>query len=214
MTYITWLRRHLVSGAGVVLLIALAVAIPDAAKQFPQEAVSNGCSGSMPAGWVVLRGHIPPLLAQAQVLHATNPARRMQLSISFRLRKQAELEELLREQETPGSPTYETYLTPQEFQARFGPTSDMMAQLQRFLTSQGLQMKSAVGQMTSFTGTVKQVECTFAVKINDYHLQGRTIFASATDPAVPANIAPSILAILGLNNLAVAHPLVPLGPSS
>jgi len=209
MDRIIWLGRHLASGAGVVLLLGLALAIPAAAKQPPEDASSNGCAGSVPAGWVVLPGHIPPLLAQAKLLHPTDPARQLQLSISFALRNQAALDELLREQQDPNSPNYHKYLTPQEFQVRFGPTPAMIAQVQQFLTAQGLQVQPTVGQVMSASGTVKQVECAFAVKINDYQFGNRTIYAAANDPAVPANIAPDIQAILGLNNLAIARPIGP-----
>ncbi len=208
MEHLRWMGQHLASGVGIVLLLALALAIPAAVKQLPAYA-SNGCSGGVPAGWVVLPGNIPPLLAYARLLHPTDPARQLQLSISFPVRNQAELDELLREQQDPGSPNYQKYLTPQEYQARFGPTPAMIAPVQQFLTSQGLQVKPVVGQLMSASGTVKQVQCAFAVKINDYQFGNRTIYASGNDPAVPANIAPDIQAIIGLNDLAVPHPIMP-----
>ncbi len=200
--------RYMTTGTGIVLVLGLALATPAAAHQFHQDRCDGDSRGSgVPAGWVVLRGHIPPAIKNAHPLHPTNPAQPMHLALSFQLRHQAQLEQLLREQNNPTSPNYHHYLAPDEFQQRFGPTPQMLAQGEEFLTAQHLQVTGASGQLIHFTGTVRQVECAFAIQINDYQLGNRVVFAPASDPAVPASLAPMIQAIIGLNNIAIPHPL-------
>lgn len=199
-------RRALIS-IGILLILSLALSIPAAANQLQQSAVlgASACSG-VPNGWVVLPGNRPPIMQIARLLHATDPAQQMDLSINFRLRNQAELDELLREQQDPNSPNYLKPITAQEFQARFGPTADMLAQVSEFLRLHHLRVTRTQGQEMQFTGNVRQVECAFAIQINDYQIDDQTGFGPASDPAVPSGIAPYIAAVIGLNNFSRPTP--------
>ena len=51
----------------------------------------------------------------------------------------------------------------------------------------------------------EEVEQAFHVTINDYRdsASGRTFYANENDPCLPAEVAPYVQAIVGLNNLAV-----------
>ncbi len=200
--------RRIGSGLGIAALIVLLMLAAPASASIKQtgSASAGGCPTSAPAGWVVLSGTIPPVMAEAQLLHPTDGTRQLSISVDFRVRNEAELEELLREQNTPGSPNYHKYLTPAEFQARFGPTPEMIRQVENFLTSQHLHVIGAEGLLIQASGQVSQVNCAFATQLNDYQLDNRTVYAPAHDPAVPATIAPYILDIGGLNNVAVPHP--------
>jgi hypothetical protein len=200
--------RRIGAGMGIAALVALLMLATPASASIKQagSASAGGCPTSAPAGWVVLPGNIPPVMAEARLLHPTDGARQLSLSIGFRLRNEAELEELLREQNTPGSPNYHKYLTPAEFQARFGPTPEMVSQVENFLTSQHLRVIGAEGLLIQASGQVSQVNCAFATQLNDYQLGNRTVYAPAHDPAVPASIAPFVLTIAGLDDVAVPHP--------
>jgi kumamolisin len=202
------LGRRVITTIGVLLILSLALSIPAAANQLQQSAIlgASACSG-VPNGWVVLTGNRPPIMQIAHLLHPTDPTQQMSLSISFRLRNQAELDELLREQQDPNSPNYLKPITPQEFQARFGPTTDMIAQVSEFLTLHHLRVTKTQGQEIQFSGSVRQVECAFAVQINDYQIDNQTGFGPASDPAVPSGIAPYIAAVIGLNNF--SRPIIP-----
>lgn len=201
--------RRIITSIGVVLILSLALSIPAAANQLEQSAMlgASACSG-VPSGWVVLPGNRPPIMQIARLLHATDPSQQMSLSISFQLRNQAELDELLREQQDPNSPNYLKPITAQEFQTRFGPTAEMIAQVSEFLTLHHLRITKTQGQEIQFNGSVRQVECAFAIQINDYQIDSQTGFGPASDPAVPSVIAPYIAAILGLNNFSRPSPPV------
>lgn len=199
--------RRALTSIGVLLILSLALSIPAAANQLQQSAIlgASACSG-MPNGWVALPGNRPPIMQIARLLHATDPSQQMALSISFRLRNQAELDELLREQQDPTSPNYLKPITAQEFQERFGPTADMRAQVSEFLALHHLRVIRTQGQEIQFTGSVRQVECAFAIQINDYQIDGQTGFGPASDPAVPSGIAPYIAAVIGLNSFSTPTP--------
>jgi Pro-kumamolisin, activation domain len=200
-------ERRVLTSIGVLMVLSLALSIPAAATQIQQSAMlgASACSG-VPSGWVVLPGNRPPIMQIAHLLRATDQTQQMILSINFQLRNQAELDELLREQQDPNSPNYLKPITAQEFQARFGPTTEMIAQVSEFLTLHHLHIIKTQGQQMQFSGSVRQVECAFAIQINDYQIEGQTGFGPANDPAVPSSIAPYIAAVIGLNNFSRPSP--------
>ena len=51
--------------------------------------------------------------------------------------QQADLSQLLIDQQNPGSPLYHQWLTPQQFGARFGLSSSDMAKVKAWVQSQG-----------------------------------------------------------------------------
>jgi hypothetical protein len=202
--------RRVGSVAGIVALLGLMLlALPTSAKPLPTSATPKAaqCPTSTPTGWVQLPGHIPPILAYAHRLHPSSFSHPMTLSIGFRPRNQAALNRLLQNQHDPSSPDYHHYLSPEEYQARFGPTPEEIAQVSSFLAGFHLQIGQVVGLMMQASGSLSQVECAFAVQLYDYQLGSRVVYAPVRDPSVPAAIAPSLQAIIGLDDVAEIQPI-------
>ncbi len=196
--------RRLGRAAGLVALLGLLLALSASARPLPSSAAAP-CATSTPAGWVQLPGHIPPILAYARPLHPSSFSQPMTLSISFRPRNQAALHQLLQAQHDPSSPDYHQYLSPEEFQARFGPTPQEIAQVSHFLSGFDLKVGQVAGFIMQASGSLHQVECAFAVQLYDYQLGSRVVYAPARDPSVPAAIAPYLQAIIGLDDVAEMH---------
>ena len=127
--------------------------------------------------------------------------RQLRITITLALRNRDQLEELIAQQQDPSSPEYHRWLTPAQFNDRFGPTADDRAAIEGWLTSNGLSVQSVsegAGREVVATGAAATVEKTFAVKIAT-SANGAT-FANLNDPAVPASLAPLIGSIRGLGN--------------
>src|SRR5258706_7742889 len=83
-----------------------------------------------------LNGNIVPLIAQAQFLHATDPNQQLNLSIGLKLHNASDLDTLLSAIYDPQSSQYHQYLTPDQFNQLFAPTSDQVQQVVAYLQSQ------------------------------------------------------------------------------
>jgi kumamolisin len=106
---------------------------------------------------------------------------------------------------TPGAPEFRQFLTPQQFQERFGPTQATIAAVTKSFEAQGLAVaQSATGQL-HVSGSAEQIERAFAVQLHSY-----AVAATDSAPAyrfraplgaahVPAGIASSVQAVLGLD---------------
>src|SRR6266498_3130680 len=102
---------------------------------------------------------------------------------------------------TPGSASYHQFLTPAQYQARFGTTDDTVHAVSSYLTSAGLKVTGvgASNRYVSVTGTVSAAEKAFGAQIERYTHDGRTVQAPASLLKVPGDIAASILTVSGLD---------------
>ncbi len=108
--------------------------------------------------------------------------------------QETELEQLLQDQQDPGSPQYHQWLTPTQFGQRFGPSSNDMAKIAGWLEAQGFTVeKSSNGrQFLLFTGTSAQVESAFQTEMHRYSVKGKKYFANAKPASVPTALAAAV----------------------
>ena len=178
--------------AGLALIVGMLIARPAAAGD----------------SVAILEGNHPDEAADVANEAAASPSQPLAMYLTMALRNRAELTRLLADQQDPASPDYHRWLTPDEFTNRFGPTDADLARVTRWLKKKGFSVKSAdaSARKVSFTGTVAQAQSSFAVKIAAT-ADGR-LYSNTNDPAVPADLAPLIDSIHGLDNLLHSKPTV------
>jgi uncharacterized protein (TIGR03437 family) len=138
------------------------------------------------------QGRVAPSLAISYITLALAPS----------ASQQAELEKLLVAQQTPGSPDYRHWLTPEEYGQRFGVSDADLGKVTEWLQQQGLQVVSVARGRNSIavSGTAAQVEAAFQTEIHSYLVDGETHFANASEPSVPAAFSSVVRGIRGLND--------------
>src|SRR6266436_1407832 len=157
----------------------------------------------------LLNGNSVPLIAQAKFLQAANSNQHLNLSIGLQLRNASNLDNLLSAIYNSQSSQYHHYLTPDEFNQLFAPTSDQVQQVVAYLQSQGLTVSSVAPNnlLIDATATVAQVQQAFNTQINNYQVGNHTFYANAMSPSVPASIGQYITSIGGLDNSVQYQPL-------
>ena len=111
-------------------------------------------------------------------------------AVHLPLRNTAALQALLTGLQTPGSATYQKFLTPAQFNAQFGPTPDAVAAATQALTAAGLNVVSTNGRAISVSGTVGQANALFHVTLRNLtNKNGPTRTVSITPPILPASSA-------------------------
>jgi subtilase family serine protease len=134
----------------------------------------------------------------------TDASRTISGAITFRLSaaQQAELDQLLREQQDPKSPNYHRWITPDQYAARFGMSSNDLHKVSSWLQSQGLNVDSISRNHNeiSFSGSVGQVEYAFKTEVHNYTIRGEQHFANAMDVSLPAAFSQQVLGVRGLDN--------------
>jgi kumamolisin len=157
----------------------------------------------------LLSGHTVPLIQQAHLLRAADATQQLNLSIGMQLRNSSDLDNLLSAIYNPQSPQYHQYLTSDQFNQLFAPTSDQVQQVVSYLQGQGLSVTNIAPNnlLIDATGTVAQVQQAFGVQINNYQAGNRTFYANAVPPSVPTSISQLITSIGGLDDSVQYQPL-------
>ncbi len=126
------------------------------------------------------------------------------VSLVFRLSpsQQADMNQLLRDQQDRSSPQYHKWITPDQYAARFGMTQHDLAKVASWAQSQGLTVDgiSRNRNEISFSGSVGQIEYALKTELHNYSINGEQHFANATDVALPAAFSSQVLSVRGLND--------------
>ena len=126
----------------------------------------------------------------------------MVLLLSVRPEAQAQLQQLLIEQQNPKSPNYHKWLTPAEFGAKFGPTDQDIADTSNWLKKFGFTVEQVgKGRMwINFSGNVQKVESAFQTNIRQYEVKGEMHHANANDPTIPRALSGLVRGLVSLND--------------
>jgi hypothetical protein len=158
-----------------------------------------------PAGAATIAvGAAAPLPQGAVRLGALSASTVLRVDVVLAPRDPAALTQYATDVATPGSPLYRNYLPAGEFPARFGPTSAAIAGVRSTLRARGLHpgVISANHLSIPVTATAGQLQSAFTTSLARYRLPGgRTGFANATAPVLPAAAAAHVQAVVGLDSL-------------
>jgi len=130
------------------------------------------------------------------------PAERMLLVLQRGPDQEAALRQLMEDQQTKSSPQYHQWLSPEEFGQRFGPADADIQTITGWLASEGFRVNRVSNGRTviEFSGTAGQVRRTFHTQISKFVVGGEEHWANASDPQIPAALAPVVRGIVSLHN--------------
>ena len=134
-----------------------------------------------------------------------DPAMRLEhVVLSFRPSavQQAELDQLLADQQNPGSPHFHQWLSPEEFAARFGLSAADESKVRAWLEGEGLEVEQqARGRnWMAFSGTARNIGRFLGTEIRKFAAGGIEHFANATEPSVPAALEEIVGGFIGLDD--------------
>lgn len=128
------------------------------------------------------------------------------VTVALSLRNPEQLDKLVEQVYTKGSPQYRQFITPDQFKAQFGPSAETIAAVSKQFEAQGLTVTQSSTAHLHVSGTTAQIEKAFAVQLHTFAVAAseRTpeyrYRAPLSAPQVPAAIAGSVRAVLGLDN--------------
>jgi len=154
---------------------------------------------------VTLKGSVHPLARpefEQGVVSDNTPMKRMMLLLQRSPEQQTALRQLMDEQQSKDSPNFHKWLTPQQFGQQFGAADSDIQAITGWLTSQGFHdIRADNGHLTiEFSGDVGQVRKSFHTEIHQYLVNGEMRQANASDPQIPAALAPVVASFVSLNN--------------
>src|ERR1039458_2124413 len=159
------------------------------------------------ADTAILAGSHPREAETLASMGNAEPTHSLSMEIPFAVRNEAELNQLLAEQQNPASPNYHRWLATGEYNRRFGPRQSDIDAVTDWLKGEGFMVESTSDGYLRFSGTVAQAQRSFSTRIARFG-DGST-YANVDDPAIPARFAGVIGNIVGLDNMTHVVPLAP-----
>ena len=116
--------------------------------------------------------------------------------------QQADLDQLLEDQQNPSSPRFHQWLTPEEFGARFGLSASDHSKIVAWLQAEGFTIDelARARNWVAFSGTAGQVSRSLHTAIHRFEVDGRMRFANTSEPSVPEALAEVTGGFMGLND--------------
>ena len=157
---------------------------------------------------VVLSGNTHRLATRAADRGAVSPsmpANRMLLLLRRSPEQEVALGALIESLHDRNSANFHKWLTPEQFGTQWGAADSDIAAVTAWLQSHGFEVKGPTAGRTAieFSGTAGQIQEAFHTAIHTYQVNGELHHANATDPQIPAALAPVVAGISTLNDF---HP--------
>ena len=102
---------------------------------------------------------------------------------------------------TPGSASYRSFLTPEQYRATYAPTAADVSAVRGWLTDAGLHVDGVASgnRYVSVSGTVRGAEKAFGAQIGRFVHNGDTVQAPTSALTVPAALASKVLTVTGID---------------
>ena len=150
------------------------------------------------------------LLPAEQRIHTVGPAaigQQAQFNIHLPLQNAAELDQLLVDLHTAGSPKYRQWLTPEQFQQRFGPSPTTVARIAADLKARGFTVVKTHSQGLTVQGNVGAIQGLIGVPLSNGIRQNGTRMLVATEPhKLPALYVQAGAHVAGFSTAVRNHP--------
>ena len=182
------------------------------------------CSALLPTGraqngsQALVHDRVQPLAGRATIAHTVAPRalkaidlgpapantalQAMTLRFSLTVAQNQALSTLEAAQQNPSSALYHQWLTPEQYGAQFGLSSNDLAQVTSWLGAQGFTNIHTARSRTfvSFSGTAAQAEAAFSTSIHSFQADGQNHIGNLTDAALPSAFASIITSVSGLDD--------------
>ena len=157
---------------------------------------------------VTLSGNVHPL-ARADydrgIAPSTLSMNHMMLVLKRSPGQQAALDELIAQHADRTSPNYHAALTSAQFGQEFGASDQDLNTITLWLSSHGFQVAPVASgrDIIDFSGDAGEVRDAFHTEIHHFVVNGEDHYANASEPQIPAALAPIVSGIYPLNDF---HP--------
>jgi subtilase family serine protease len=154
---------------------------------------------------VTLGGHVVPWATRANDQGVAPDDLKLDLHMMLKRSdaQEAELQKLLADQQNRKSANFRKWLTPEEYGKKFGVSDADLAKVTAWLTAHGFTVEkvSKGNNVILFAGTSAQVKEALHTTLHQYKVRDEFHYANASNPMVPAALAPVISGFYGLNDM-------------
>jgi subtilase family serine protease len=129
------------------------------------------------------------------------PMEHMYLQLNRSSEQEAALAQQLQELQDPSSGKYHQWLTADQL-GNYGPSEQDINTVVSWLSSHGLTVNTVhkSGMVIDVSGTASQINEAFHTQMHTYVVNGKSYVANASDPQIPAALAPVVAGFASMNS--------------
>jgi subtilase family serine protease len=149
-----------------------------------------------------ISGNTPGFVAKATDLGSVDPNTVISVTVWLKLHNENQLDNLVAQQHQRGSKQYHKWISQDQFNTSFGPTSQELKSVQNYLNAKGLSTVFVAenNMFVKVQGTVANIQKAFNVQIHKYNFSGQTYRSNKADPSVNDASGAHIAAITGMDD--------------
>lgn len=165
---------------------------------------------SLPAGYLLaqtgqinkISNNTPGFIKKAVDQGPLDPRSVITVNVWLKLHKEGQLDNLVPQQNQKESANYRHWLTQDQFNAAYAPTSQEVKAISNFLAAKNLTILSVAEDnfYVKAQGTVGQIENAFGVQIHNFNLNGASYRSNTDDPSINDARGGLVAAITGLDD--------------
>ncbi|MBD5606171.1 MAG: S8/S53 family peptidase [Candidatus Eremiobacteraeota bacterium] len=196
-------------------IASAALAVATAAAAVPAGAAAAIHQTGMPMIAVAQTStHGFPALRGSRDLGRVSDAMPMHVALGLAPRNTAQIDVLIKRQNTPGDSMYQRFLTPSEVNALFAPSGQAVQNAAAYLQQRGFRNIKGTPDNLIVTadGTAAIASAAFGTEIHALANNGARVYANTLPARVPATLAGTVTSVLGLNNYSM-HPMIRYAPA-
>jgi subtilase family serine protease len=158
---------------------------------FPGAASAQGVMSVRPA-WATADHFVEQVAAQEQIA----------IQVHLRMRNEAAAMAELASISDPENQNFGKFLSDDQFNAKYAPTDADVAAVRAHLEGAGLTVTDVPANHTylAATGEAAQIERAFATALGHYAVDGKTLLAPMSAPALPSAVSSKVLSVVGLSS--------------
>src|SRR5665213_3354991 len=139
----TCVRKNRLTILSLAILVSLAIVIPQTVAAQSQPLIGNH-----------------PAISTTSMTSLADASQSLNIHISFATRNPAALSKLLADLQNPASPNYHKWLSPKEFDTRFGRSAKEIDAVRQWLSAHGMRVITSSSRGITTTATVAQADST------------------------------------------------------
>jgi len=178
---------------------------------------AHGALGARPDEGLAEVGSVPREVAGSRDIARLDGGVRVDRVVLVLRRRDADgLARLLADQHDPASGDFHRWLSPAEFERRFGASDEDVAALEKWFTSHGLDMEDAPAGRAAlvFSGRAADVEGAFDTELHEVYAEGGVRIANLRPARLPLDLARRVTGVLSLHSFPRRRPLARPRPAN
>ena len=171
---------------------------------------SNAAGGNGNGNAFGVAGNTPGFIRKATDLGPVDPNTVITVTVWLQLHNEKQLDTLVQQQHQRGSSQYRQWITQDQFNGSFGPTTQEVNAVQNYLNAKKLSTVFVAenNMYVKVQGTAADIQNAFHVQIHNYKFSGNQYRSNTADPSVNDASGAHIAAITGLDDYGFQPALV------